>query len=66
MCSSDLLKKETQVPIEVFPINKQDEITIKVSVAQFQEIMQLLKVVQRYRSTRGKELLAIKLDPLDI
>ena len=60
------LKKETQVPIEVFPINKQDEITIKVSVAQFQEIMQLLKVVQRYRSTRGKELLAIKLDPLDI
>ena len=60
------LKKETQVPIEVFPINKQDEITIKVSVAQFQEIMQLLKVVQRYRSTRGKELFAIKLDPLDI
>ena len=60
------LRNETQVPIEIFPINERGQLTIKVSVAQCHEIMHLLRVVQRYRSTRGNKLFTIQLDPLDI
>lgn len=63
---STQLRKESDISFEAYPINKDSVMWLKVPIESADEVMKLLRVVQRYRSATKKTLFKIKIDGYQI
>ncbi|NDE71861.1 MAG: hypothetical protein EB054_04040 [Actinobacteria bacterium] len=63
---SDSLQREMPSKVISYPIGKEEILSLKVTDEALPDVMKMLRLVQRYRSTQKKALFTIKLDPYKI
>ena len=60
---SDSLQREMPSKVISYPIGREEILSLKVTDEALPDVMKMLRLVQRYRSTQKKALFTIKLDP---